>query len=246
MFCKKRFLYLLLNAVLVMPGAVFADDDCQQFSPAFVLCTVHSHNAGFVEKEDTKKPENPTATDDVAYMNEVVAYKSTVIAQQLKRQYDALNAIVSRFKTQMKKAVMVSKLEVATGVAASGNSGSRSGGGFDSDAGLAGAQDCDAVSVAQAYDCIASNMQKIQSDVSKDLRGARAQMNKDCKLAQELELCGKVNNIVDNCGCDKDDYSYMAQGEIKKAASSIRNKIRKAKDTYDSDRAKNSRYRDYP
>lgn len=112
----------------VVAHATTVDAECAVFNPAFALCSTHAHNVAF--KADGL-PANPTNAEDIAYMNEVIALKSTVIAQQLKEQYDALNAIIKRFKTQLEKAVLTSKIEVLTGNSASGNSGGGASGSYN-------------------------------------------------------------------------------------------------------------------
>ena len=104
------------------PVALRADDvECGYFNPAFGLCSTHSHNISYIDGA-TNLPANPDKSEDVAQMNHIIALKSTVIAQQLKDQYDALSVIIKRFKTQLEKAVLVSKIEVLTGNTASENS----------------------------------------------------------------------------------------------------------------------------
>ena len=150
---QKIFLIkkLLCVAVLGFPLVAHADydDDCAFFNPAYALCSVHSHNIGFSD-EQTGAPANPTDAEQIAEMNEVIALKATVIAQQMKQQYDFLNATIKRFKTQLEKAVLTSKMEILTGTSASGSSGSA--GSSSSGNGIATATDCSLIEYDKVFD----------------------------------------------------------------------------------------------
>lgn len=172
------------------PAGGFAAEDieCGYFNPAFGLCSVHSHNVKYVDNT-TGMPTNPTKSEDVALMNEVIALKSTVIAQQLKEQYDQLNAIIKRFKTQLEKAVLTSKIEVATGNAASGNNSS---GSYSSSGGtsIAGASDCMTYSGSSNIgSCLMTNSALITNVANSDTSTAKKQLANDLYVADMYGLC---------------------------------------------------------
>ncbi len=189
-------------------GARAADDiDCGYFNPAFGLCSVHSHNIAYLDGT-TNLPANPTKAEETAQMREVIALKSTVIAQQLKEQYDQLNAVVKRFKTQLEKAVLTSKIEVLTGNAASGNSGGSS---YSStDKGLANANDCSFVEYDKVFDCLMGNLQKVQQAADSDTVNARKQLEKDLGLMSSYSMCTTTNkdgkNVNSSCNADATGY----------------------------------------
>lgn len=183
-----------------MPVAGRGDDiDCGYFNPAFGLCSTHSHNIGFLDGE-THLPANPTKSEEVAQMNDVIALKSTVIAQQLKEQYDALNAVIKRFKTQLEKAVLTSKIEVLTGNSASGNSGGgASSGAYSSGGGalIAGASDCMTYSGSSNIgSCLMTNSAIIVNVANSDTSAAKKQLANDLYVADMYGLCR----------VDKDEY----------------------------------------
>lgn len=217
----------------VAPVAGFAgfaaeDIECGYFNPAFGLCSVHSHNVKYVDNA-TGMPTNPTKSEDVALMNEVIALKSTVIAQQLKEQYDQLNAIIKRFKTQLEKAVLTSKLEVATGNAASGNSGGGASGSYNNN-GLANAEDCYAVTdQANVYDCFTRNLAKISGAVDNDLTGARKQLKNDI----DIMIAYGINSDSGKC-----DNSLSSKNNIKTCVQNLQVKVRQAKTKFDQENAK--------
>ena len=112
---KMKIFNIVFGAILcALPVTTHADEDCQYFSPALALCTVHAYNVG--------DAYNPTDSARAADINEVIGLKSTVMVQQLKQQYDMLNATIKRFKTQLEKAVLTSKIEVLTGNTSSSTS----------------------------------------------------------------------------------------------------------------------------
>lgn len=199
------------------------DSGCRYFSPAFVLCSVHSHNIGF---KDGDKPSNPSESEKIADMNEVIAYKSTVIAQQLKKQYDALNSVIKRFKTQLEKAILTSKMELVTGSSSSssGYVGSSSNG---NNTGLARAQDCAFETYEKVYDCLASNMRLIQQEADNDLNRARKQLEKDIEVMDAEGLCDDKNTEkVEMCTCN----STVSKNDVKKCAAAFYRKASKAQD----------------
>lgn len=234
----KIFKVVLLSVLCLMPVAGRGDDiDCGYFNPAFGLCSTHSHNIGFL---DGKKhlPANPTKSEEVAQMNEVIALKSTVIAQQLKEQYDELNAIIKRFKTQLEKAVLTSKIEVLTGNAASGNSGGgASASGSYNNNGLANAEDCYAVSQENAYDCVSRNLSKISSAAENDITNARKQLSNDLAIMKGYDMCGTGVDCLDNA-CSKSSVNNMNKTTIQSCVKSLQLKLRNAKSKFDQENAK--------
>ena len=177
---------------LVPVGARAAGDfECGYFNPAFGLCSTHSHNIGAMD-DKTNLPVNPTKAEETAQMNDVIALKSTVIAQQLKEQYDALNAVIKRFKTQLEKAVLTSKIEVITGNAASGNSGGGSSSATVTTGGvvIAGASDCQTYSgSANIGSCLMTNSQIIVNTANSDTGSAKKQLANDLYVADMYSLC---------------------------------------------------------
>lgn len=232
---KVEKIFNVIFCVLVCLAPVVAcadvdDSDCVMYNPAFALCSVHSHNVGYYDETNTKLPINPVNAEEVAYMNEVIALKATVIAQQLKEQYDELNAVVKRFKTQLEKAVLTSKIEVLTGNAASGNSGSGSGSSGSNNNGLANAEDCYAVTdQANVYDCFTRNLAKISQAVDNDLTGARKQLNNDIDIMIAYEIKS------DSGKCDN---GLSSKNNIKTCVQNLQVKVRQAKTKFDQENAK--------
>lgn len=209
---------------VVGSGASYADDmdDCQFFSPAYALCTIHAHNMG--------SSQNYTKGDEIQELNEIIALKSTVIAQQMKQQYDALNTMIKRLKTQLEKAVLTSKMEMITG-----NTSSSSGGGSSSynsagNTGLAGAEDCYAVTdQANVYDCFTRNLAKISQAVDNDLTGARKQLKNDI----DIMIAYGINPDSGKC-----DNTSSSRNNMKTCVQNLQVKVRQAKTKFDQDNAR--------
>lgn len=229
-----NILFGLLICVAPVAGFAAEDIECGYFNPAFGLCSTHSHNVKFVD-DNEGMPANPTESEDVAQMNEIIALKSTVIAQQMKEQYDQLNAIIKRFKTQLEKAVLTSKIEVATGNAASGNTGGRSSSNYN---GLSDAEDCYAVSQESAYDCVARNLTKISQAAESDITNTRKQLKNDLAIMKGYGMCGEntdCKSTVDDC--NKSSVDNMNKKTIQACVRNLQLKVRNAKALFDRQNA---------
>ena len=233
---QKMKIFNVVFGVLICLAPVGAraagDFECGYFNPAFGLCSTHSHNIGAMD-DKTNLPVNPTKSEETAQMNDVIALKSTVIAQQLKEQYDALNAVIKRFKTQLEKAVLTSKIEVITGNTASGNSGGgASASGSYNNNGLANAEDCDNVlDMANVYDCLNRNLTKISQAVDNDLSGARKQLKNDIKVMDGYKVCGdSTSDCISDASCKSIDGS---KNNIKECVKALQRRLKVAKNDFD-------------
>lgn len=215
---KMKIFNIIFGVLLCLaPVALRADDiECGYFNPAFGLCSTHSHNIAYIDGA-TNLPANPDKSEDVAQMNHIIALKSTVIAQQLKDQYDALSVIIKRFKTQLEKAVLVSKIEVLTGNTASENSnGSSSGSGTGSNKGLPNAEDCSSMDYDKIFDCLKGNLQKVRAAATSDTTNARYQLDKDVTIMDMYTMCGGKNKLPCSTGTvGTGDYKTYCKGGVK-------------------------------
>lgn len=78
--------------------------DNNRISPELALCSVHAYNIGEVQ--------NPTGANR-QLMKDVIALKTTVITQQMNKQYEYMDLMIRRFKTQLEKAVLTTKLQAS-------------------------------------------------------------------------------------------------------------------------------------
>ena len=118
---KNIFVGLFLTLVVCVPA--YADNGCENddndaIVAELALCSTHAYNIG--------KTENPTGADK-ELMRDVIAMKTTLITQQMYRQYEQMESMLRRLKTQLEKAVLT------TGLEAKGASSSSSSSSFKSD-----------------------------------------------------------------------------------------------------------------
>lgn len=183
----------VLLVVSVVPSFA-ADNGCDDenndaISADLALCSTHAYNIGAVQ--------NPSGSDK-DLMKEVIAMKTTVITQQLYKQYEQMESMLRRLKTQLEKAVLTTKLQAA-GASTSSSSSSSSGGGSyrseDKYRVLAGTNNCMQVSgLEAAISCIQSNVRIVMSAVDAgNTTDARKQLEKD------LYVAGSWGVISYNC-----------------------------------------------
>ena len=179
---KKSMLKFLLSvrAVLIalvvcMPFSGRADDSCADESndaiaPEFALCSTHAYNIG-----ETKNP----GAENRALMKDIIAMKTTVITQQMYKQYEQMESMLRRFKTQLEKAVTMSKFEMAGADSEKSSSGNFSSN--DSRVNIAGTQNCSRLyKDEEILKCYQTNLDIVErtsnygNDVTSDLKAQLA------------------------------------------------------------------------
>ncbi len=120
-------------------------------NPAYALCSVHAYNAG--------ETENPDKTDKQEEIKRIVGLKSTVISQQMYKQYTMVESMIKRLKVMLEKATLKASLQVASGTSDDGGSSS------DDDIAL---QDCEARGSQEALECIRANYTSMKPLVEKN------------------------------------------------------------------------------
>lgn len=175
-----RVLCALLALSAYAGNAVAADNGCNsedndRIVAELALCSTHVYNIGDVA--------NPTNDTNRQLMRDVVALKTTVMTQQMKKQYDYLDATIRRFKTQLEKAILTTQLQAAG--AADASSGGVSGVSKDRNVVLIGAENCLLKSSTSAgLQCIQSNIRIVLQAVSAGNIGeAYRQLQKDLEFA---------------------------------------------------------------
>lgn len=124
---------------------------CDYILPQYAMCTTHVYNIG--------KTENPSVAADKQEMKDVIALKTTIMTQQMKAQYDYLDATMRRLKTQLEKAILTTKLQAAGAATTSGGAASGAYGDTgDKNIYLAGTQNCNNMNTtAEVFTCLRSN-----------------------------------------------------------------------------------------
>jgi hypothetical protein len=159
---QSKILLTALFTISISVGAAFAaiDTSCDNENNEFInqrlaLCSTHAYNIGMIS--------NPTNEAERAAMNEVVALKTTIMTQQMKKQYDYLEATVKRFKTQLEKAILVAKMEAAGASTGASGSGSSSAG---SNTTLVGTENCGGRSAEESISCLRRNFNEVNRAVT--------------------------------------------------------------------------------
>lgn len=205
-------------------GSVGCDNEDNEFiAPDLALCTTHVYNIG-----DMDNPSNETTR---AYMREVIALKTTFMAQQMNKQYEYLESMIRRFKTQLEKAILTTRLQAAGSMDSSTDGGSSSFKSNDRNVFISGVENCNnKLLPADVLTCLNTNLTTISnmsgngSDVSSDVR---KQFTNDFVLLKSTYSdtpCTEVKGV--DCSKDSDLKKRVNfQKCMDEARSCIRNKM---------------------
>lgn len=243
MKAKKRifngFIIAVLTAVVSVPA--FADGECMQedkdmIAAPFAMCSTHAYNIAFAENPDPANRE---------FMREVIGMKTTFFTQQLYKQYDQLDSMVRRLKTQLKKAVLTNNLKAA---------GAKSDDDDDKDSGkyyskedyvkISGAKDCSSSwSNKEIFDCLAGNYNHIKSGDKST--AYKKQLEKDYELA-----CATLNELTeDGQPCEKNNSclkNIRSNSDFTTCLSNLRTVIQKGKEAAaDKEAERNNPFQQY-
>lgn len=157
------------------------------------LCSVHAYNIGAVEN-----PEDETTRQ---LMRDVIGLKTTVMTQQMYKQYAYLETMIRRMKTQLEKAVLTTKLQAAGAgtdgsLSNNGSVGSYSSGGVsgmnDRAVTIVGAKNCNyEASNLDVLTCLRSNLQVISQQSA---NGTNLSLDLRKQLANDMKLADKTMN----------------------------------------------------
>lgn len=182
---KRIFVGMVLSLAVLGP-VMAASNGCDKegadyINPALALCSTHVYNVGRAQNL-----ENPA---DRQEMQEVIATKTTVITQQIYKQYEYLDATIRRLKTQLEKAILTTSLQAAGATDDSGGatSSSRS---TDKNVILLGAENCVAKGATDAVlSCIQNNIQIVLNAVAAgNIGDAKRQMDKNLEFAALAQI----------------------------------------------------------
>lgn len=199
----KWLFSLVLTVTLVAPGFAASDfggcdnDDNDMINPALALCSTHVYNIG--------QTENPTDEETRDLMTKIIAMKTSVIAQQLYKQYAQMDAMLNRLETQLEKAVLINNLKEASGNSDDDSDSSK----FKSDNPrifMSAAQDCSNIFDAkQKITCVQHNLTIIDSATNSGKNPtveARKQLAQAANDAEKVYVPKYVNE-KDNCNLNK-------------------------------------------
>ena len=191
---NKSLLRTLGVAAVLMPVAAFAagtgcdEDSGNDFiNPELALCSTHVYNIGGIE--------NPKNDAEKEIMRDVVALKTTVMTQQMYKQYEYLESMLKRFRTQLEKAVLTTKLQAAGASDDTDSYSSSSGGSYSSRnnnsyAVIEGAKDCnEKLDKLEALQCVQSNLGVVLNALNnRKVSDASRQLTKDVQVLNSWEI----------------------------------------------------------
>ena len=186
----KRLSCVAIAALVSMPAvaAVACDDDGALVNPTLALCSTHVYNIG--------GDKNPSDGADREMMREVVAMKTTLMTQQMNKQYEYLESMIRRFKTQLEKAVLATRLEKsgAGGADSSGGGSSSSFKSNDRNIFIAGVENCNnKLLPTDVLSCLNTNLNTI-SNVSGNGSEVTREIRK--QLANDFSVMGGTYSVV--------------------------------------------------
>lgn len=210
---KSIFCGLLVALVVCVPAV--ADNGCENddndaIVAELALCSTHAYNIGEIENPTGAKKE---------LMRDVIAMKTTLITQQMYRQYEQMESMLRRLKTQLEKAVLTTGLE-AKGASSSSSSGGSSFKSDDRNIHMAGVKNClNYYQDSEILKCYTDNLNMIinmsgnGNNVSSELK---KQLVQDFCTLNEQDIGSKVKT----CYEDTDNIGeYCTNDKVKKALS---------------------------
>ena len=198
-----RIMLVCVLGLATVP-AYSADTGCDdsgndRINPMLALCSTHAYNAG--------QTKNQTSSAEKQLMRDIVALKTTVMMQQMYKQYEFLDATLSRMKTQLQREVLTTNLQ-----AAGASSGAASGTGalVSGNNGVSGAENCrTAGSTSDVMSCLSRNLDRIITAINNaDIGAARRQIETDL---QTLRLYDQLAKDADDPMDDAKNDKSMSQ-----------------------------------
>ena len=169
------------------------DEDCPYISPIYAICDTHQYNANI-------SAETTLDSNKIAEIKEIIGLKTTVVSQQMYKQYEYLNATLRRLKIQLEKATLTTALEAAgaktEGGASSGGLAGGSISGDDKTIFLAGAENCaNKMSSDAVYSCLQTNLSLIITSAKQNTKNACKQLAEAINVANAWEIYGNDQKI---------------------------------------------------
>ncbi|MBR5625156.1 MAG: hypothetical protein IKW67_00010 [Alphaproteobacteria bacterium] len=189
----KKIFSVFFMMVFIVGAGYAADSSCDNpdndyITAELALCSTHAYNIGEVQ--------NPTGANR-ELMQEVVAMKTTVIAKQLYKQYEEMELMMRRLKTQLDKSLTLAALKIAAGESGNNGGDDSSSGAYSSSSGRDGlgmAQNClrSVNDINSAKQCLQSNINLIQRALDDgDRTAARKQLINDLNAAMTWGIFAK-------------------------------------------------------
>lgn len=166
-------------------GTTEDKEDCPYIDPLYAICDTHPYNAG-IDKIDGDSTSS--LTEQTNKTKEIVGLKTTVVSQQMYKQYEYLKATIRRLKIQLEKAIVKTNLEAAGAKDEDGSSSSSGGlaGGGSSKASQY--QNCSGKDREGTLYCLRSNYSALSDRVNskKCAKTEKDQLKKDIGIIDTL------------------------------------------------------------
>ncbi|MFA7188019.1 MAG: hypothetical protein WC137_00895 [Alphaproteobacteria bacterium] len=194
---KKIFLIfsVFTFAILTTASVRAADNGCTNDNNEFInqtvaLCTTHAYNIGKIYNDSADKQET----------SDIIALKTTIMTQQMKKQYDFLDVMVKRLKTQLQKSILTAKVQAAGGNATDDSSSSSSKSN-DKAVIIAGAENCQLKGgTKESLACIQRNIGLIKNESS--LGNAKKQLDQELKTYALFDFARHAKLTGTNGACE--------------------------------------------
>jgi len=188
-------------------------EDCPYINRIYAICDAHKYNANMFTGQKLD-------SDKIAEIKEIIGLKTTVVSQQMYKQYEYLNATLRRLKTQLEKATLTATLEAAgaksEGGASSGGLLGGNGSNDDKTIHLAGANNCsNFMDFDSAYNCLQNNAALVKNNVSSNPKKACLQLQETVVSAKSILAEESSKKMFVGDGKDKTQpcYSYQETGK---------------------------------
>ena len=199
--------------------------ECPFISPVYAICDTHPYNAG---RDKITGKDSTSLSEQVNDTKKMVGLKTTVVSQQMYKQYEYLNATLRRLKIQLEKAIVKTNLEAA-GAKDSNTSSSNgllgSGSNDDKKVVLADAENCaNSNSSSAVYKCLQNNISVIIANASSNRQKACTQLANNITWAGTWSI--KLDSDYSDCGtaCGKDRIVECSQALNQKVIQKIEEK----------------------
>lgn len=186
----------MVCALSLVTGTAFAAsnncDDTDKYNfinQNLALCSTHAYNVGAIT--------NPETYSDREVMNEVVALKTTIMTQQMKKQYDYLETTIKRFKTQLERAILTTQMQAAG--AAGGAADGYGSGGYNATRSTVMGEDCTGKNRTDTVYCLRQNYIKMRSavDARNYTNDLKEQIVRDTKALNWIDSKLMVDTTAD-------------------------------------------------
>lgn len=163
------------------------EEDVSRVNSDFALCDTHAWNAGFTDNGDIKTSEEREK------MNEIIALKTTVIAQQMYKQYATLEQMIKQLKVMLEKEVLKASVQVAGGTSSDTDTTDKVE--FSS---------CSAMGAEETLNCVRANYSKLKPFVDK------GNMRNDV-IKQIVSDCNALNSAISTIVLDSGTEQKFAE-----------------------------------